>query len=475
MAASTIDTLRGRIRHVGNSPLRDDGRCVLYFMSRDQRIKDNHTLLAAQSHASKQKVPLVVCFILMPKTGFRAREHYEFMLAGLHEVAEGLLKHAISFELILAKTSCLQTAKQVIHKHQPIAAYVDFNPLRGPQQLYRQLSEDIALYEVDTHNIVPVRQLSSKQEFGAYTIRPKLHKRVAAWLEEPEPLHNHPYGDATLIWPEDNQIEALLSRLPRNGTTCTFESGEAAAQAALATFIDKGVQTYAAARNDAVAEAQSGLSPYLHYGQLSSLRVALALRERLLVLGQDLHLLESPKIPSSDEATLKAGADALLEEMIVRKELSDNFCLYNAAYDSLAGAPAWARASLDAHRADPREHLYDYQTLADGKTADELWNASQRQLRQTGKIHGYMRMYWAKKVLEWTASPEEAIDYLIRLNDFYSIDGGDPNGYVGILWSVAGLHDRPWFERPIYGKIRYMNQTGAAKRFTIEQYIDKYK
>jgi deoxyribodipyrimidine photo-lyase len=174
--------------------------------------------------------------------------------------------------------------------------------------------------------------------------------------------------------------------------------------------------------------------------------------------------------PEDAETSLQHGVDALIEEMIVRKELADNYCYYNPHYDSLEAAPAWARDSLDKHRGDAREFLYSKEQLEEGSTHDPAWNAAQRQLRKTGKIHGYMRMYWAKKVLEWTESPEQAIVYLIYLNDHYSIDGGDPNGYAGILWSVAGVHDRPWQERSVFGVIRYMNYAGLKRKFDIQAY-----
>jgi deoxyribodipyrimidine photo-lyase len=160
--------------------------------------------------------------------------------------------------------------------------------------------------------------------------------------------------------------------------------------------------------------------------------------------------------------------------MIVRKELADNYCYYNGKYDSLEGAPEWAQRTLAKHAADPREFIYTLEQFKNAETHDEAWNAAQLQLTRTGKIHGYMRMYWAKKVLEWSKTPDEALTTLLYLNDFYHLDGGDPNGYVGILWSVAGLHDRPWGERPVYGVIRSMVYGGLKRKFNIQAYIEKY-
>jgi deoxyribodipyrimidine photo-lyase len=166
-----------------------------------------------------------------------------------------------------------------------------------------------------------------------------------------------------------------------------------------------------------------------------------------------------------------ASTEAFLEELIIRRELSDNFCYYEPDYDSFAGFPDWARRTLEEHRKDEREFLYTKKQFEDAATHDELWNAAQREMVTTGKMHGYMRMYWAKKILEWTESPEEALDVAIKLNDKYELDGRDPNGYTGVAWSIGGVHDRPWFERHVFGKVRYMNARGCARKFDVSRYI----
>jgi deoxyribodipyrimidine photo-lyase len=157
----------------------------------------------------------------------------------------------------------------------------------------------------------------------------------------------------------------------------------------------------------------------------------------------------------------------------VRRELSDNYCLYNPQYDSFEGVPAWAKKTLNKHRIDRRVFLYTISQFENAETHDELWNAAQEELFIKGKMHGYLRMYWAKKILEWTASPEEAIAISIYLNDKYSLDGRDPNGYSGIAWAIGGLHDRAWVERPVFGKVRYMNDTGCRRKFDVSAYIRK--
>jgi deoxyribodipyrimidine photo-lyase len=226
--------------------------------------------------------------------------------------------------------------------------------------------------------------------------------------------------------------------------------GERSARKVLREFLTKRLDDYAEARNDPTKNAQSGLSPFLHFGQLSAQRVAIEV----------VH----------SRATI-AAQEAFLEELIVRRELSDNFCLYNHNYDSVDGFHAWARATLDDHRGDRRPFLYSLKQFEQAKTHDRLWNAAQLEMVQTGKMHGYLRMYWAKKILEWTSTPEEAMRIAIALNDRYELDGRDPNGYTGIAWSIGGVHDRAWQERDVFGKIRYMSYDGCRRKFDVDAYI----
>ena len=219
-------------------------------------------------------------------------------------------------------------------------------------------------------------------------------------------------------------------------------------------FLQNRLPTYDEQRNDPTLDGQSNLSPYLHFGQLSAQRVA----------------LETSKASAN-----KKAKEAFLEELIVRRELSDNFCFYNENYDNFKGFPDWAKKTHEIHRKDRREYLYSREEFEQATTHDDLWNAAQIEMIERGKMHGYMRMYWAKKIFEWTASPEEALDIAIYLNDKYELDGRDPNGYTGIAWSIGGVHDRAWFERPVFGKIRYMNYNGCKSKFNVRAYIDKYK
>lgn len=448
-----------------------DGKSVVYVMSRDQRVHDNHALLAAQNMAIEKNAPHYVLFVLKHVEG-RYREHYEFMLDGLREVAETLETHNIQF--VLRSGDAAAEVPAFLQEVGCGALYFDFSPLSHARTLAKSVAKDFGgpVSVVDTHNSIPVWVTSDKQEFAAHTIRSKIHANLEKYLVEPAKLHKHPYSAdmvSSLSWQE---AEKFIADIPSCGIQLGFESGETAANKHLEDFIENGLEHYAVARNDFAHDQQSGLSPYLHFGQISALRVALdAMKsvEKLPLLFQRAKMAEAGEVPSKED-----GMNALFEEMIVRKELSDNFCFYTKDYLSLDGAPDWAQKTLAEHANDPHEFIYTKDEWEAASTHDDAWNAAQTQLARTGKLHGYLRMYWAKKLLEWSKNPEEALSTAIYLNDKYSIDGGDPNGYVGILWSIAGLHDRPWFERSVYGKIRYMNAAGLRRKYDLDSYIREW-
>jgi deoxyribodipyrimidine photo-lyase len=297
---------------------------------------------------------------------------------------------------------------------------------------------------------------SNKQEFSARTLRPKLHQKLAEYLIDSTKPVVHP-----VVWPGrviplaelEDAIDKTRSMYPINGTDTRCIPGEHAAHRVLQEFINTKLLGYSDLRNDPTMDGQSGLSPYLHFGNIASITAVRMVKEL-----------------TSARPDLQRDSDAFIEEIVVRKELSDNFCLFSSNYTSLSAVPEWAQKTLSKHAADPRDFTYSSQQFEAAETHDPAWNAAQSELRKTGKMHGYMRMYWAKKVLEWSKSPDDALAILVYLNDFYSIDGGDPNGYAGILWSIGGLHDRPWGERPIYGTVRSMVYNGLKRKFAVAEY-----
>jgi deoxyribodipyrimidine photo-lyase len=424
---------------------------VVYWMSRDQRTKDNWALLFAQQQAIEKKSQLVVIFSLYPKYKNINLRQIDFMFKGLQVVEDNLNKLNIQFTLVNGFPD--KTIPEFIKKEKVGMLITDFSPLLPTQNRKHKIAKQINIpfYEVDTHNIIPVWITSPKQEFAAYTIRPKINKVLSDFLDEFQSLKKHPYNNESKVkinWANE------LKKLNPDPSIKPLEylSGEDNALKALFYFLEHKIDSYNEKRNDPTEDAQSDLSYYLHFGQLSSQRVALEINEMEISRG---------------------NKNAFLEELIIRKELSDNYCFYNQNYKSIKGLPEWALKSIEIHKNDKREVLYSLDQLEKAQTHDELWNASQLEMIHKGKTHGYMRMYWAKKILEWTKSTQQAIEFCIYLNDTYQLDGRDPNGYVGILWSVGGLHDRAWFDRPIFGKIRYMNYNGAKSKFNVQKYIEQ--
>lgn len=379
---------------------------VVYIMSRELRLEDNWALIFACNLAKSKNNDLKILVYLDKNTYSEMQK--EFLLKGVDTLKENMLKNCINFDIIdEIGVAELQNAGAIV---------VDFNPINVKDDFYK--SQTCAVFEVDSHNIIPARFISDKQEFSAATLRRKVYANLANFLTE----FKNPY--------ETKRSEALLK---------------------LDNFIQNKLDLYTEYKNNPNFDVTSHMSPYLHFGFISAQRIAL-------------EVLKS--------STIRENKEAYLEELIVRKELSDNFCLYNENYKNFEGVSDWAKVTLLAHKNDIRTYTYDLNQFEYGQTHDKLWNVIQINLIKIGYIHGYLRMYWAKKILEWSTSPEEALEIAIYLNDKYALDGNDPNGYVGVHWSIGGLHDRPFFNRLVTGKIRYMSLSGCKKKFDLKEYLN---
>ncbi len=431
---------------------------VVYWMSRDQRALDNWAMTFASELSDRTGAPFYVLFCLVPDFLSAGLQQFDFMLQGLEETEKLLKQKNIPFFLLTGKPQ--DRIPDFIEKHSVSTLVTDFDPLKIKKHWKDRISSriNIDFFEVDAHNIIPCWELSTRQEYAAYTIRPKIKKMLGEFLEDFPVIStaNKNRGSSTADFlarnTDWNKIRNGL-KLDKNApeTNC-LKPGYKNSIKTLDVFLKNKIYEYDAGRNDPNRDAQSGLSPYLHFGQISAQRVVL----ELLKLGIKEDFLEP-----------------FLEEMVVRRELSDNYCFYNRNYDSFDGFPDWAKNTLNLHRSDKRLYIYNLGQFEDAETHDELWNSAQKEMVKTGKMHGYMRMYWAKKILEWTEYPEEAVEYAIYFNDKYELDGRDPNGYTGISWSIGGLHDRAWSEREIFGKIRYMSYEGCRRKFDIRSYINK--
>jgi deoxyribodipyrimidine photo-lyase len=428
-----------------------DGEYVLYWMQASQREECNHALEYAITRANKRGQPVIACFGLTPSYPDATLRHYTFMLEGLGGTARALEERGIIFILRISPPDDLavdlaQSASLVV---------VDAGYLRIEREWRARVAGNVPcpLIEVESNVVVPVKKASEKLEWSAATIRPKIRRRLPEFLVPPGKQRPEISSlDLGIPGESTDDPVRLLSGLAieqEPGPVASFTGGTAAARERLSRFLEDGLFRYTKERNDPNAGALSGMSPYLHFGQISPVTIALAVKD-----------------------TGHPDADVYLEELIVRRELSMNHVHYNPEYDRFSGLPDWALTTLGEHAGDTREYTYTAAEFERAETHDPYWNAAQMEMRKTGKMHGYMRMYWGKKILEWTESPEEAFDIALSLNNRYELDGRDPNGYTGVAWCF-GRHDRAWKERPVYGKVRYMNAKGLSRKFDADAYAER--
>jgi deoxyribodipyrimidine photo-lyase len=431
-----------------------DGRCVVYWMQRAQRALDNPALDVAVEAANALHQPVVIFFAPVPFYPHANLRHYAFLAQGIPETAERARKRGIGFVLRrYPEHSLLKFCEEV----KASLVVGDENPMREPNH-WRELAAkklNVPLWTVDADVIVPSKLLL-KEQYAARIIRPRLEEHLKNFLA---PLSN---ARAKVEWEKPRG----LKELPDDGSFAltenwkgldrsvkpveSFRGGTTEALKLLREFVAHKLAHYPERHGKPEIDGTSRLSPYLHFGHIGPHTVALA--------------VENSKAP-------RAAKDDFLDQVITWRELSINFVHFNPLYDSIESAPDWAHRTLEKHARDKRPVTYSREQLENAETYDELWNAAQRQMLHAGWMHNYMRMYWAKKILEWSPSPALAYQTAVYLNDKYFLDGRDPNGYAGVAWSIAGKFDRPWFERPIFGTIRYMSGKAAAKKFDSDKYI----
>ncbi len=428
---------------------------MVYWMQRAQRGIDNPALDVAIAAGNELQRPVAVFFGLHPHYPNANLRHYAFLVEGLPETKRKIEARRVAFVFRpYPNHDLLRFCAEV----KPCLVVGDENPLREPERWRQSATRKLSIpfWSVDADVVVPSK-LFPKEEYAARTIRPKLQKLLPIFLQPPENLK------ARYIWtgrnqPVSDEIDSacLLAALPldrRVAPVHQFKGGTAEGMRLLRRFIKNRLPAYETARNQPSVTGTSEISAYLHFGQLSPLTIALAVGEA-----------DAPE-------TAKA---AFLEELIVRREVAINYVARNSNYDRLAGSPAWAQRTLAAHAHDGRPYIYTEAQLEAAETHDPLWNAAQLEMALTGRMPGYLRMYWAKKILEWTSVPAEAFEIAVRLNDRYELDGRDPNGYTGIAWAIGGKHDRPWApQRPVFGLIRYMSAQGCKRKFDVQAYIER--
>ncbi len=441
-----------RIEVLNSKSLRA-GKYVLYWMQAAQRAEYNHALEYSVRKANELRKPVVVFFGITESFPEANQRHYYFMLEGLKQVQTTLQRKGIQM-VVWHKSPDWGT---VALAEEAALVVVDAGQLRVQRRWRENVAKRVKcpLHEVETNLIVPVEQASDKENFSAGTFRPRITKQLDYYLA---PLkHTRPKLDSLGLKLKSlniDNIDKAMSKLKVDrsaGRVTTFQGGSEEAKRRLSDFLKTKLNQFAELRNDPSADCLSNMSPYLHFGQISPLYIALEVSK-----------------------TAGPGKDAYLEELIVRRELSHNFVFYNGKYDSFACLPPWARNTLNYHRRDKREYVYSLAEFEAAKTHDPYWNAAQKEMVITGKMHGYMRMYWGKRILEWSKDPRTAFRIALYLNNKYELDGRDPNGFAGVAWCF-GKHDRAWGERPVFGKIRYMNAAGLKRKFDPDTYVKKIK
>jgi len=432
------------------------GCCVVYWMQRAQRALDNPAIDVAVAAANALQQPAIIFFAPVPFYPHANLRHYAFLEQGIPDIAEAARRRGIGFVLRrYPEHSLLKFCDEV----RASLVVGDENPMRQPAH-WREVAArklGVPLWTIDADVIVP-STLLEKEQYAARTIRPRLQRRLREFLQPPANLK------ARIEWQKPPRLQALpddgsldltehWKKLDRSVSPVdSFRGGTSQALRLLREFVRRKLAHYPDRHGKPEIDGTSRLSPYLHFGHIGPHTVGLA--------------VETSKAPRPAKADF-------LDQLITWRELSINFAHFNPLYDSLESAPAWAQRTLARHARDRRPVLYSRRQLEDAETHDDLWNAAQLQMLHSGWMHNYMRMYWAKKILEWSPSPAVAYQTAVYLNDKYFLDGRDPNGYAGIAWAIAGKFDRPWFERPIFGSIRYMSGNAARKKFDADKYIEQ--
>jgi deoxyribodipyrimidine photo-lyase len=463
--AAAISELRAlandaRVTVRRGGPPAADGKCIVYWMQRAQRGVDNHAVDLAVKVANALGLPLVVYFAGISNFPHANLRHYAFLNQGLPDIEADLASRNIAFVL---RNAPQESHVRLLADVKAAMVIGDENPMREPERWRKRLAEAIRIpfWTVDTDVVVPSK-LIEKAQYGAYTIRPRLYRLLPEFLvpyENPsaEKAWHRPKGfhadsvheDMTKDWKDLDRSVAPVA---------AWTGGTHAGLARLKLFTSKLLRDYEAKRNKPEADGTSGLSPYLHYGHLGPVTICQAVEAAV-----------------KKDHSLKAARDAYFNELIAWRELAVNFVKYSDHYDTADCAEDWAKKTIADHARDERERLYSLKELESGETYDELWNAAQIQMVRHGWMHNYMRMYWAKKILEWTPDVATAVRYAVHLNDKYFLDGRDPNGYAGIAWAMVGKFDRAWGERAVFGKIRYMSGASTGKKFDSKLYIEQMR
>lgn len=473
--------------HNQNNPIK--GKYVLCWMQQSQRVEDNRALHYAIEQANALQLPIITLFVVKEMFPDANKRHYQFMLQGLLETSETLASLGIEFFIVVG---------------DPVLTVVDWAMDavllvmdKGYLNIQKRWRSDIAkkvtcpCVEVESDTLFPVEALMNKEAYNAQVLRSKIYKALPDCILTPlaniqsnfppseellSGLINIGNPNNTIRYFHQKGVESVITRITSFDASVLpskyYNGGYSEAKRYLRDFIDKILKQYFDCRNRPEQDYQSKLSPYLHFGQISIREVLAEIISALEMSGSEfVETILDQRKEGSHERRLN-GALAFFEEAIVRRELSMNFCHFNSDYDQYSALPNWARTTLREHADDFKMYTYNLEALELAKTHDDYWNAAQKEVVITGKMHGYMRMYWGKKLIEWCSDPEEAYQIALYLNNKYELDGRDPNGFAGVAWCF-GKHDRAWGTFPIFGTVRTMTKSGLNRKYNMQKYIKR--
>jgi deoxyribodipyrimidine photo-lyase len=449
-------TAASRVTVRRSGPTRPGARSIVYWMQRAMRIADNPALELAIEAGNRLSLPVVVFFSVIPNYPNANLRHYHFLQQALVDCQAEAAERGVGFVVRVHPDNSLEA---FLEEAQAALVVGDENPCREPERWRQVLAKRLKIpyFTVDADVVVPSR-IFNRSFVLLHHFRPHLKRELDRFLvPSPNTRPMFEWKDSSKLRRAalDRDLTAGFKNLDRTvGSVDTFNGGERAARKRLDDFIKNDLRDYEIQRNHPETRGTSRLSPYLHFGNISPVTIALAVRQA-----------------ARDGLATPETIEKFLDQLIGWRELAVLFVRHEPNYDTWECAAPWARKTLLEHAADPRPHRYIYEQLDRAETADELWNAAQREMVRTGWMHNFMRMYWAKKILEWAPSPEHAFTWAVQLNDRYQLDGRDPNGYAGIAWAIVGRHDRPWFNRPIFGLVRSMTEASTRKKFDAALYI----
>lgn len=440
-----------RINYINDKPINKEGSFVLYKMQASVRINHNLALIFAISKANELDLPLKIIFRIdtsFPEANYR---HFVFMIQGIKDIQDKLINLGASFEIITNNEDNLFL--KFINNSATIIMDKNYLSIQTKWKNWIEENSNSEIIEIEDNIIVPIASASYKAEWAARTIRPKIMSKIDYFTDDSIHLNALKYKTQVNIEQINRNNKILNHTLIKLKETnylseVEFKGGETYAKKILKEFIDSKLMNYDINHNDPSLKGSSLLSPYLHFGQISPITIVQELKHNL-------------------------KAEKFIEQLVVRRELAINYTYYTTDYDKYSSIPLWAKNTLEKHKKDNRSIIYNLEELEQASTLDKSWNASMIEMAETGYMENTMRMYWGKKIIEWSPTQEEAYNRMVYLNNKYFLDGRDSNSYAGIGWCF-GLHDRPWKERSIFGMVRYMNEAGLKRKYKIEDYIKRY-